>query len=87
MDVSFPADILDIITISFKGNGIDEASISEWGHYIDKSVNVTSVSIVIKLNGHISLVINTFVILMALTKYCNHLICIKLMSSQWSTCN
>ena len=49
VDVSFPTDILDIITISFKGNGIDEASISEWGQYIDKSLNVTSVSIVIEV--------------------------------------
>ena len=30
-------------------NGIDEACISEWGQCIDKALNVTSVSIVIKL--------------------------------------
>ena len=30
-------------------SGIDEAYISEWGQCIDKALNVTTVSIVIKL--------------------------------------
>ena len=48
-------------------NGINEACISEWGQCIDKTLNVTSVSIVIKLM-HVFFSVKQFVILTALAK-------------------
>ena len=54
-------------------NGINEAYISEWGQCIDKALNVTFVSIVIKLM-HVFFSVKQFVILTALVKCYNNLL-------------
>ena len=48
-------------------NGIDEGCISDWGQCVDKALNVTSVSIVIKLT-HVLFSAKQFVILAILAK-------------------
>ena len=45
----FPSKAISCPKCPDNRNGIDGACISEWGQCIDKALNVTSVSIVIKL--------------------------------------
>ena len=69
----FPLKAMSCPKCSDNKNGIDGACIKEWGQCIDKALNMTSVSIVIKLM-HVFFSVKQIVILTAIVKHYNNLL-------------